>query len=260
MNGGNLLDAGDARAIVRLLGDVCGHPGDHIARKRHLMNGICGLVGATSWAWGLSAQMEEGKPSVHISLLHGGFNEETYAALIQAYSHPAMSTIHAPFAKELEERRCHLTRLNQQIDPEGKWRATEAYPLWNKAGVDSIIFSLRPLTPSTFSIVAIYRPPGAPPFSRGESRIAHILLSEVPDLHAQGWPQEQLVTLPSLSNRQRVIMEMLVHGYSRNKVAEHLQLSPHTVNDYVKGIFRHFGVHSQAELINHFRNGDGGDD
>ncbi len=53
--------------------------------------------------------------------------------------------------------------------------------------------------------------------------------------------------------------ELLLQGYTRARIAEHLGLSPATVNGYVKEVFRHLGVHSQPELIARFRSGDGGD-
>lgn len=254
-----LLGESDSRGIVRLLGEVCAHPGDHAAKKRHLMDGLCRLIDADRWAWGLAAQMEPGKPSVHISLLHGGFSEEAYAAFTVAYNHPEMTAIHAGFAKELAERRCHLTRLRQQMDPEDNYRKTAAYPFWEKADIEGIIMGLRPLDATTFSIIGIYRRRGAPLFNERENRIAHILLSEVPVLHTQGWPDDHGGTLPALPARKRTVMALLVQGYTRGGISTHLGLSPHTVNDHAKAIYKHFGVHSQAELIARFRSGDGGD-
>ncbi|MGL5018773.1 MAG: helix-turn-helix transcriptional regulator [Luteolibacter sp.] len=259
MKNSDMLEAEDARAIVRLLGEVCANPGDHIAKKHQLMDGICELINADRWGWGLAAQMEPGKPSVHISLLHGGFTEETYAAYTQAYSHPEMTAIHGLFAAEIAEKRCHLTRLRQQMDPEEGFKKTGAYAYWQAADIDGVIMSLRPLDSKTFSILGIYRRFGADLFTSRENRIAHILLSEVPSLHTQGWPDDHGITLPDLSTRQRVTLGLLVQGYKRDQIADHLKLSLHTVNDYVKVVFKHFGARSQAELIVRFQAGDGGD-
>ena len=172
MNNDKLLEARDARAIVRLLGEVCANPGDHIAKKRQLMDGICELIDADRWGWGLAAQMEPGKPSVHISLLHGGFTEKTYAAYTQAYSHPEMTAVHGLFAAEIAEKRCHLTRLRQQMDPEEGFKKTGAYGYWQAADIDGVIMSLRPLDSKTFSILGIYRRCGADLFTPRENRIA----------------------------------------------------------------------------------------
>ncbi len=254
-----LLEERDARTIVSLLGEVAAICGDHIVKKRHLMNRLCELIDADRWAWGLAAQMDPEKPSIHISLLHGGFTESTYAAFTQAYSHPAMSAIHAPFARELQEQRCHLTRLREQIDPQETVKSSEAGPFWAQADINGVIFSLRPINESHFAVVGIYRRLAAPTFNLRENRIAHIVLSSVPSLHTHGWPDGTCVILPELSIRKRVVVDLLVQGYSRRKIADHLEISLHTVNDYVKAIFSHFGVHSQSELVAYFHHGDGGD-
>ena len=54
-------------------------------------------------------------------------------------------------------------------------------------------------------------------------------------------------------------LALLVQGYKRDQIADHLKLSLHTVNDYVKAVFKHFGARSQAELMVRFQAGDGGD-
>jgi len=254
-----LLDAKDARSIVRLLGEVCAHPGNEVAKKRYLMNGLCDLIQADRWAWGLAAQMAPDKPSVHISLLHGGFTEESFASFTQAYTHPQMTAIHARFATELAEKRTHLTRLRGQMDPQDDYKKTDAYPYWQQADINGIIMSLRPLDETTFSIIGIYRRLSGDLFSPRENRIAHIVLTGVPALHTHGWPDDRGITLPELSARERTTMALLIQGYSRPKIATYLGLSVHTVNDYVKAIFAHLDVHSQAELIAYFRRGDGGD-
>lgn len=74
------LSESDLRAVVGLLGKIAEVPGDIDEKKSKLMEGLCDLVGADRWAWGLARQMEPGKPNVHISLNHGGFTEETYPA------------------------------------------------------------------------------------------------------------------------------------------------------------------------------------
>ena len=249
----------DVRSIIRILGEVCSSPGDQHTKKRQLMDGLCQLIDADSWAWGLASQVGPDGPSIHISLLHSGFTEETYAAFTRAYAHPEMSAVHRPFAGELASRKCHLTRLRQQFDPTESYKRTGAGPYWERADINGVIMSMRPIGNDVFSIIGIYRRFSAPPFSEYQNRIAHIVLRGVPWLHEQGWPEDSGESLPRLSPRQRMTMGLLIQGYARSQIAAHLEISPHTANDYVKVVFNHFGVHSQAALIAHFQQGDGGD-
>jgi DNA-binding CsgD family transcriptional regulator len=58
-----------------------------------------------------------------------------------------------------------------------------------------------------------------------------------------------------LSPRQKRTLDLLLRGYSRQKIAENLHISPHTASGYVKEVFRHFGVHTHVELIAGFYHG-----
>jgi DNA-binding NarL/FixJ family response regulator len=52
----------------------------------------------------------------------------------------------------------------------------------------------------------------------------------------------------NLSPRQRQVLSFLLAGHSLKEVAQKLELSEHTVGDYVKRIYKHFSVSSRAEL------------
>lgn len=52
-----------------------------------------------------------------------------------------------------------------------------------------------------------------------------------------------------LSEREREILEGLVHGASYGQLAEQLHLSPHTVRTHIKNIYQKLHVHSRAEVV-----------
>lgn len=169
-----------------------------------------------------------------------------------------MTPIHAPFAKELGERKCHLTRLRQQIDPTHAFLKSGAAPFWEKADIGAVIMSLRPFPSGYYSLIGIYRRFDAPLFNERDSQLAHIVLSNVPELHQHGLPEEHAAQLIRLAPRERMTLDLLVQGYTRAEIARHLEISLHTANDYAKSVFEYFEVHSQAALIARFRRGDGG--
>ncbi len=55
--------------------------------------------------------------------------------------------------------------------------------------------------------------------------------------------------LTQLSEAQRRVLDLLLGGRSEKKVAAKLALSPHTVHNHVKEIYRRFEVGSRAELL-----------
>jgi DNA-binding CsgD family transcriptional regulator len=52
-----------------------------------------------------------------------------------------------------------------------------------------------------------------------------------------------------LSPRQLEVLERLTSGLSEKQIAYELKLSQHTVHDYVKALYKRYGVMSRAELL-----------
>ena len=152
-----------------------------------------------------------------------------------------------------------MTRLESQMVSADKLRQADIFPHLVDGDIGPVILSGRPTASGQLSVISFFRRVGQPIFSSRESRMAHIILSEVPWLHDQSWPQHPRAGISSLTPRQRTILGLLLQGVSRKEVAAQVELSIHTVNDYVKEIYEAFDVHSQPELIRRFVEGDGGD-
>ncbi|MEO7098456.1 MAG: helix-turn-helix transcriptional regulator [Luteolibacter sp.] len=248
----------DVRKMVRLLGDVIAAPGDLTEKRRLLMDGLCNLIEATSWVWSMS-EFHPDKPPSSIGLIHGGFDENRWANYLEAINHPAMEAVSRPSSLELQQKGIHLTRTRRQVDPESLLDRSAAAPFWEKTNIGPLIMSRRPMDGGGVNAIRIYRTLDEPQFDDREAKIAHIILSEVPWLHFQAFPDKQSQEIASLYPRHRTVLNCLCEGWSRKKIATHLGLSINTVHGYAKVIFKHFGVHSQSELLTRLRNGDGGD-
>lgn len=254
-----VLAEDDVRAVVRLLGEVATSHEGLAVRKNRLMNGLCLLTGADSWAWSLGCGLEPGKQPTYLSMAHGGFDEERFAKLIRASGHPDMARQSAFLLAQMQERKSHLTRRHQQFLDEKAYRASGIYPLMCEADLGPFMASLRPVGADSFSTVVLYRRFGKPDFTAREARIAHVILIEVPGLHEQGLPEDRGATVPRLAPRARVVLNLLLDGRSRKDIARHLDMAESTVAGYQRDIYRHFGVNSHATLMRRFHTGDGGD-
>jgi DNA-binding CsgD family transcriptional regulator len=248
----------DVRAMVRLLGEVIAAPGDIRAKRRLLMDGLCELVGATSWAWCM-AEFDPDKQPSFIGFEHGGWDEQRFAKYIEAMNHPDMEAVTRPSSVELKEKGMQLTRTLRQMDPPMLLENSAAGPYWARADIGTLLISQRPMQGGGISGVAVYRRLGQRHFNEREARIAHIILSEVSWLHFHAFPDQQSQDITRLYPRHRTILNLLCEGWGRKAIADHLGISIHTVHGYVKEVFTHFRVHSQAELIARFTKGDGGD-
>lgn len=254
-----LLAEQDVRAIVRLLGDVMASGGDFSAVKRQLVEGICQLVGADAWTWSLGCTAEPGESPIYLGMAHGGFDEARYARLILAAGHPDMAWASAKLLGEMRRTASHVTRVRQQIVEEPAFSASEMNAYLRDADIGPFIFSLRPIDERAVSTICIYRRKDSPPFTERESRIAHILLTELPWLHEQGWPKDRGATVPYLSPRLRLVLNLLLDGRTRKEMAASLSLSEYTIAQYQRAVYSHFGVNSHTTLLRRFQMGNGAD-
>ncbi len=252
------LPESDVRSIVRLLGEVIAVPGGHREKKLMLMSGLCTLIGADAWIWGVGQHDPDNVP-FYIAFDRGNIDDTRFARLMEAVNHPEMAEFVRPFSEELALTGSHITRLRQQINRAGTFTGSQAEQAWLRADIDGVILSCKPLPDGGFSSIGIYRNADRPLFSERESRIAHILLSEMPWLHLQGWPEERGFSASTLYPRLRTVLNLMIEGWSRKQVAHQLGLAENTIHGYVKEIYRHYGVHSHAELVKRFSKGDGGD-
>ena len=252
------LDESDVRRIVRLLGEIISSPGGITEKRRMLMDGLCEIIAAPVWVWCM-CEFDPDKPPSFIGFEHGGWDEERFTRYIEAMNHPDIERVTRPSSIELQEKATQLTRTLRQIDPSMQLENSPAWPFWQKANIGAIMTSVRPMAGGGNSGVAVYRDVGQPQFTEREARIAHIILSEVPWLHFQAYPDKESQEITRLYPRHRTVLNLLCEGWSRKKIAAHLSISENTVHGYAKVIFRHFGVHSQSELITRLTKGDGGD-
>ena len=131
--------------------------------------------------------------------------------------------------------------------------------LWKEADLGPIILSFRPTSSGQTSGICIFRNYEKNLFDLRESKIAHILLSEVPWLHDDAWPGHPDDTVKAISPRLNTMLNLLLQGRNRKHIAAEMKISINTVSGYAKDLYRRFDVHSQAELIRKFVDGDGGD-
>lgn len=255
----SMISADDAAALVGIVADACIMSGPAETRRQFVMDRLCTLIGADYWTWAVAADLRPGALPVWVLHLHGGFTDGQLARFVEAQEHPDLAKLTAPFARALAESGQHVTRLRQQIDPEDNFRKSSLCKIYEALDIAPGIMSCRPVDATTLSAISIHRRYARPLFSERDARLAHIIISEIAWLHPGGASGDDLAAVPALSSRLRTVFMLLVAGQTRAQIAHHLSLSPNTVNDYVKDVFRLVGVNSQAQLLARFLSGNGGD-
>lgn len=245
--------------MVRLLADVASSPGEHEDKKRLLMEGLCELVGGDFWAWGLAADYDPEKKPVYTAISTGGFSEDQVRKLMLALEDRKLDDSFRPTGRKVASEKRQITQRVDEYDSLQAFRDPEIMALWEQADIGPPLVCYRPVSNNCVSGIAIYRRWNSPPFSERETKIAHIVMNEVGWLHEQGWPWESALQVPKLSGRKRLALNLLLEGLSRKDISAEMNVSLHTVNDYIKNIYSFYGVHSHAELVNRFRMGENGE-
>ncbi|WHM40305.1 LuxR family transcriptional regulator [Streptomyces sp. BPTC-684] len=120
----------------------------------------------------------------------------------------------------------------------------------------------RDLTATVWNIAHLARRAGGHALSRVPTRdgwiALHGQLLEGPEAGAVAvtiQPAPGRLLLPAVSvwygitTRERTVMQEVLQGLPTKHIARRLDLSPHTVNDHLKAIYRKTGVNSREELL-----------
>ena len=250
----SLLTETDVRAIVRLLGETCTLTGSLNEKKHFVMTGLGRLIDTQAWAWVHAVEMVPGQLPVYAAFICGGFSEEILPRYIQIQTHPDMARLSTSLSIALQDRTRPLTRTLQQLMPVEEFVNADVGDEWRACGIYPRALSFHPLADGTYSAIAIYARCDRPILTPREAKIAHVILSGVPWLHvAQGAAGEQTTQVPQLPVRERLVLELLLQGYSRKAIATTMGISINTVAGYAKNIYRFFSVDSQAALSRLFR-------
>lgn len=252
----NALAEKDVREIVRLLSDVAILEGGLAAKKQALMLGLQELVDADGWLWSVTRVDAQAQTPICVGLMHAGLTQQQLTGWLEASQTACPPPEDAPLFK-LSRAGKHFTRTRQQLVADRDWYSHPAVKKHRlRQGIDHFLYSIYPLDePETYSAVGLFRRKGRKPFSDRDSRIAHIVLNEVEWLHYAELPGNRGRQVPQLNPRQRVVLIMLIEAHDKDDIARLLHISPHTVKDHMKAIYKHFGVSSQLKLIRRFRYG-----
>jgi DNA-binding NarL/FixJ family response regulator len=83
----------------------------------------------------------------------------------------------------------------------------------------------------------------------GEAIFSPAIARRLMEYFAQLRPATTPAVFPELSEREREILDLLAQGYKNAEIASHLNLSPHTVRNYVSNIISKLQVADRAHAI-----------
>lgn len=111
-----------------------------------------------------------------------------------------------------------------------------------------VVYSINSEAESYF---LVDRAPGAPPFTEKDRQVAMLLTSGLAGLHRKLFFARGLMS-PStraFSPRERGVFPLLFSQLAEKEIAHQLAISPHTVHQYIRSIYKAYGVGSRAALL-----------
>jgi DNA-binding CsgD family transcriptional regulator len=251
---GHTVNITDARAMIRLVGDVAAIEGSLVDKRRVLMDGLCQAVDADAWMW-VVMRIDPDRPPHVVHYEYGRFSEQEFALIVGAQSHEQYS-LEQPAADTLMKfafGQEHGTLALRQHLGDEQWFSNAFNRRYRQGWLDDAIFSILPVQPQQLVTgIGIHRREGRPAFTPREAQMVHIVAGEVRWLHEAIIPGNKGQGVPELTARQRQVLLLLMEGHAVKRVAHLLDLSYHTVDGYVKQVYRHYDVSSRAELMRKF--------
>ena len=246
----------ELRQLLRLQGELRELPRGSEAQRRHLLERLCALVGAQVGIWVSISGIDSGRVAFLDALdtgWEGAREREVFWRFCRAKSDLNDDPSMRPLA---EKTQTFATVTRDQLVNDRVWySAAHVQEERRAARVDSFIYATVRLSASDARCISLHRPWGAPAFVERERRLIDVFQREARFLHqAQAGIPETV--LCELAPRLQDTLRALARGASEKQVAAELRLSPHTVHEYVKALYRHFGVSSRGELLAHcFKHG-----
>jgi DNA-binding CsgD family transcriptional regulator len=164
-----------------------------------------------------------------------------------------------PFRSLMSEalrRQAHATLLRRDGEPDDVYFSGHYWLNYAKhADLADLMMSVRRMSESTYSFIGLVRGYAQPRFSERDRFILHIIASEVHWLFEADLPSHESQTALRLAPRQQLALIFLLQGDSAKQVAAKMNISQHTVADYVKLIYKVYDVSSRGELLAAFLSG-----
>ena len=239
-----LLAEDEIRAVYRLIHEVCELGADAHAWRGHFQRRMLPLIDATianSYVMSLNLDPSALKPGVEL-LVDTGTNEawKQFLAKGDIRANPVNAAVMARFGTD-------FTCARQGLIDDANWYANDFYERvcvpsnWDQHLVSQVCID----PPGVVDVVAIARPPGAPPFGAREVAIVRLAHQEL----ARLWRKPDPLGVNVLPLRLRQTLHCIRRGLSRKEIAQELGISVHTAHLHEKTLFARYGVAGRGELM-----------
>ncbi|MFP2961784.1 helix-turn-helix transcriptional regulator [Myxococcus sp. 1LA] len=250
-----MLRSPQVHALVRLINETHELPTVVEARSRHLLAGLCRIMGADAGACVVEHDFRPGVQEGFTEIVLEGWSGSAVPAL-QALRR--MGSECNPAIRSLRARRSTpgslVTATRRELVDDRSWYGAPYVEHYlQPTGLDDSVYSSRwSGLPGVARGIGLYRGRSGRPFDAADREMLHLFHAECGAMFDP--PTPSMLTAPGgrLAPRQRQTLDLLLEGLGDKQIAERLGISRFTVNQYTKTLYRRFGVQSRAALIARF--------
>jgi len=235
---------------LRLANELRELPHGSEQQRVHALDGLCALVDAQVGLW-IAGDGQDEKELVIQTALDRGWSTASERKVFLHYCRAEQRRLGDPAVPALVAKLPAgiSTWTREQLLDDRDWYGSEhVQEIRRAAGVDSFIYAMARSPSIGTPCISLNRPWGARPFTERERRIVDVFHRECRWLHEPSRSVDAAL-LRGLGPRLCQTLRLLARGLGEKQVAAELGLSPHTVHEYVKTLYRHFGVSSRGELL-----------
>lgn len=252
MSRSNRLTLRDIRRVNAMIEQVAELGADPDIWRPHLMDQTRQLLRARV---AISMDCTNASPTTIPQLIDPldiGWEERDHRRLHEYFTSGEVTTDPSAIALfGTHERIRFLTATRRALTGDREWYASPTVSeARHGANVDDFVSSSVALAPHVLQGSIYYRDWGDTPFSAKDRRLlryAHLCLLR--RLRDSALAQRRIAAEFDLSPRLKQTFQLLLGGDGVKKIADELGVSLHTVNGYVKTVYRRFNVRSRVELI-----------
>jgi DNA-binding CsgD family transcriptional regulator len=248
MGTSDLLRVQDVRDAYRLIGECRDLGSDPALWHSRMLEGVWQLIGAPA-ATGGEGRWVRGPISTGTAFDAGldACNRELYTAYRRELG-PAGNPI---WRVLLNVAGRLVTRSRRQLVSDIEWYRSVVFNEYRRPGkIDHQLTSVyKTSDDGAYSVITVVRALGERDFSPREQRLLNFFHAEVGPLIGRALVSATEPSPVKLSPRLRQTLAYLLEGDGEKQVADRLGLSHDTTHQYVKELYRHFGVGSRAQLM-----------
>lgn len=245
----------DLRGLYELANECRERGDDAVAWRRHWFAGLARLIDADLAAGGELAGVRSGVQRNLGNAAWGwehGFNPAGWRRALELLAaDPAYSPQMVEYARRLRHQEGAALSGSDLIGEREVLRGLDYQEVYRTIGVHHVLWCSRfiPGAPDETNGGLFWRSAGRSDFRDREKAIVAEGYALLAPLVGGALARFAEPSPAALSPRLRQVLRCILEGDGDKQIAARLTISPHTVNQYVKAIFQHFGVRSRAELM-----------